>query len=82
MPCCTSRDQSGGVPVNPARTLGSDIIGEDYTGWWVYVAGPVIGAVIAVAIVGAVRGLPDKDEVEAAEGGVLPMTGIPTGDSD
>jgi hypothetical protein len=48
--------------VNPARSLGPDIVGNDCTGWWVYVAGPVIGAVLAVAIIGAVRGLPDKEE--------------------
>ncbi|MFG1626734.1 MIP/aquaporin family protein [Kribbella sp. NPDC049227] len=63
-----------GASMNPARTLGPDIVGNDYTGWWVYVAGPLIGAAIAVAIIGTVRGLPDKDEREAAEGGALPMT--------
>jgi aquaporin Z len=43
----------------------------------VYVAGPVIGAAIAVAIIGLVRGLPDKEEREAAEGGDLPMLATP-----
>jgi Major intrinsic protein/Ion channel len=33
--------------MNPARTLGPDIVGNDYTGWWIYIAGPVIGAAIA-----------------------------------
>ncbi len=66
-----------GASMNPARTLGPDIVGNDYTGWWVYVAGPVIGAAIAVAIIGAVRGLPDKEEREAAQGGALPMRGAP-----
>jgi len=37
----------------------------------------VIGAAIAVAIVGAVRGLPDRDEREAAQGGALPILGSP-----
>jgi aquaporin Z len=64
-----------GASMNPARTLGPDIVGNDYTGWWVYVAGPLIGAAIAVAIIGLVRGLPDKDERDAAEGDALPMTG-------
>ena len=71
-----------GASMNPARTLGPDIVGNDYTGWWVYIAGPLIGAAIAVAIIGTVRGLPDKAELEAAEGGALPMTGTPTRDSD
>ena len=39
----------------PARTLGPDIVGNDYTGWWIYILEPVIGAAIAVAIIGAVR---------------------------
>jgi aquaporin Z len=67
-----------GASMNPARSLGPDIIGNDYTGWWVYVAGPVIGAAIAVMIIGAVRGLPDKEEREAAEGGALPILGSPS----
>src|SRR6266704_3395611 len=57
-----------GASMNPARTLGPDIVGNDYTGWWVYVAGPVIGAAIAVMIIGLVRGLPGKKEREAAQG--------------
>ena len=64
-----------GASMNPARTLGPDIVGNDYTGWWVYIAGPVIGAAIAVAIIMAVRGLPKKEEREAAEGGDLPIRG-------
>ncbi|HXZ71625.1 MAG TPA: aquaporin [Streptosporangiaceae bacterium] len=61
--------------MNPARSLGPDIVSTDYTGWWVYVAGRVIGAAIAVIIIGAVRGLPRKEERAAAEGGDLPMLG-------
>ena len=66
-----------GASMNPARTLGPDIVAHDYTGWWVYIAGPVIGAAIAVAIIGMVRGLPDKEEREAAQGGALPVLGSP-----
>src|SRR6266480_7009087 len=62
-----------GASMNPARTLGPDIVGNDYTGWWVYVAGPVIGAAIAVMIIGLVRGLPGRSEQAAAEGDALPM---------
>jgi len=66
-----------GASMNPARTLGPDIVANDYTGWWIYIAGPVIGAAIAVAIIGAVRGLPDKEEQEAAQGSSLPILGSP-----
>jgi aquaporin Z len=62
-----------GASMNPARTLGPDIVGNDYTGWWVYVAGPVIGAAIAVMIIGLVRGLPGKKEREAAQGDAEPL---------
>ena len=64
-----------GASMNPARTLGPDIVAIDYTGWWVYIFGPLIGAAIAVAIVDVVRGLPNKEEREAAEGGALPIQG-------
>ena len=63
-----------GASMNPARTLGPDIVGNDYTGWWIYILGPLIGAAIAVAIIAAVRGLPDKEEREAAQGGALPIS--------
>ena len=62
-----------GSSMNPARTLGPDIVGANFTGWWVYVFGDLIGAAIAVAIIILVRGLPDKAEREAAEGGGLPL---------
>jgi len=61
-----------GASMNPARSLGPDIVGADFTGWWVYVAGPVMGAFIAMIIITALRGMPDKAEREAAEGGGLP----------
>ena len=67
-----------GASMNPARTLGPDIVSGDFIGWWVYIAGPVIGAAIAVMIINAVRGLPNKDEREAAEGGALPVLGSPS----
>ena len=57
-----------GSSMNPARTLGPDIIGANLTGWWVYVFGDLIGAAIAVCLIGLVRGLPDKAETQAAEG--------------
>jgi aquaporin Z len=69
-----------GASMNPARTLGPDIAGNDYIGWWVYVAGPVIGAAIAVIIIGAVRGRPAPTERTSAEAGALPIHGGSSGD--
>jgi aquaporin Z len=62
-----------GASMNPARTLGPDIVAWDFTGWWVYIAGPLAGAAIAVIIISLLRGLPDTAEREAAEGGALPL---------
>ena len=60
-----------GSSMNPARTLGPDIVGVNFSGWWVYILGDTIGAVIAVMLIGLVRGLPDRAETEAAEGSAL-----------
>jgi aquaporin Z len=60
-----------GASMNPARTLGPDIAGADFTGWWVYVLGEAIGAAIAVMLIGLVRGMPGQAERESAEGTLL-----------
>jgi aquaporin Z len=62
-----------GASMNPARSLGPDIAAWDFTGWWVYVVGPVAGAALALIIIVLVRGRPDTAEREAAEGGELPL---------
>ena len=64
-----------GASMNPARTLGPDIVSTNFTGWWVYVIGDLIGAAIAVILIGAVRGLPDPAERTAAQGSALPIFG-------
>jgi aquaporin Z len=38
-----------GTSLNPARTLGPAILAPNYTGLWIYFAGPVAGALVAVA---------------------------------
>jgi aquaporin Z len=45
-----------GASMNPARTFGPDLIGADFSHYWVYVAGPLAGAIIAVAIAFVLRG--------------------------
>lgn len=45
-----------GASMNPARTFGPDLISTTFTDYWVYVAGPLAGAVIAVVIAFILRG--------------------------
>ena len=42
--------------MNPARTFGPDAISANFTSYWVYVAGPLLGAVIAVGAAFVLRG--------------------------
>jgi len=45
-----------GASMNPARTFGPNVIGADFTQYWVYVAGPLAGAILAVAVAFILRG--------------------------
>jgi aquaporin Z len=45
-----------GASMNPARTFGPDLASWTFTGYWVYVAGPLVGAAVAVGAAYALRG--------------------------
>ena len=45
-----------GASMNPARTFGPNLVGTDFTSYWVYVAGPLAGAMLAVGAAWLLRG--------------------------
>ncbi|MGZ3383021.1 MAG: aquaporin, partial [Isosphaeraceae bacterium] len=45
-----------GASMNPARSFGPDLALLDFTNYWVYVIGPVAGALIAVGFAYILRG--------------------------
>ena len=45
-----------GASMNPARTFGPDLVGADFGNYWVYVAGPIAGAGVAVLFGFVLRG--------------------------
>jgi aquaporin Z len=60
-----------GASMNPARTFGPDAVGADFHAYWVYIAGPLAGAVIAVGIAFVLRGRGGGRAGSAAAQGAL-----------
>lgn len=42
--------------LNPARTLGPDIVGHFFDAWWLYLTAPLIGAALAAVVFSLMRG--------------------------
>jgi aquaporin Z len=61
-----------GASMNPARSFGPDLVSADFTGYWVYVAGPLLGAVLAVGFAYILRGRGGDLAALAAAQGELP----------
>ena len=45
-----------GASMNPARTFGPNMASLDFTAYWAYVAGPILGGMLAVGVAYLLRG--------------------------
>src|SRR3954454_18531622 len=57
-----------GASMNPARSFGPDLALGDFSNYWVYVVGPLLGAAVAVGIAWVLRGAGDSGGKAAAQG--------------
>jgi aquaporin Z len=64
-----------GASMNPARSLGPDLIRLQFATTWIYIVGPLLGAAIGVLIARLLRRHRSEEEIAAAQGSVG-MSGV------
>jgi len=70
-----------GASMNPARTFGPDLASTTFTSYWVYIAGPIAGAALAVVIAFVLRGRGGDKSARGAAQGDLFTEGYESGKS-
>lgn len=57
-----------GASMNPIRSFGPDLVAGDFSHYWIYLIGPILGAMIAVGFEFILKGKATKAGAEAAQG--------------